>query len=252
MRLKKNALTIKTKFYSFTYTIRNLFQKRKTYINYSRKLAKEQGVSFAIGIAIGVVIMLLVLSLTIFLIEEANKAKASVGNTDLSLIYSTVALVVVTVGLVAVTAYYAIQTRNTVRELKKATEMQFFPSLIATFKSITTDGKLNFVIKNIGRGQAIRVKVKFSVKENPSEIEEEHHIQLLQPTDIDGQSIWFTAGNTTSRNVGWDEFNKYYMDNQRSVIVKLDYKDVLDKDYQKEQLIDITAEIKRSRNKYLT
>ena len=61
MQLKKNALTVKTKFYSFTpTTIRNVFQKRKTYFNYFRKLAKEQGISFAIGIAIGVIIILLV------------------------------------------------------------------------------------------------------------------------------------------------------------------------------------------------
>jgi hypothetical protein len=49
------------------------------------------------------------------------------SSADALIAYATVALVIVTIGLVAVTAYYAIQTRYTVREMKRSTESQFLP-----------------------------------------------------------------------------------------------------------------------------
>ena len=46
-----------------------------------------------------------------------------------SLFIPTIGLVVATAGLVVVTIYYAIQTRNTVKEMKNATESQFLTSV---------------------------------------------------------------------------------------------------------------------------
>ncbi|MFZ0513378.1 MAG: hypothetical protein WAM14_17355 [Candidatus Nitrosopolaris sp.] len=56
------------------------------------------------------------------------------------LVWATIALAIATAILVYATLFYAIQTkkivnetRNTVEEMRKATEVQFLPSLIATF-----------------------------------------------------------------------------------------------------------------------
>jgi hypothetical protein len=79
------------------------------------------------------------------------------ADAESSLFIPTVGLVIATFGLVGVTIYYAIQTRNTVREMKRATESQFLPSLLVTFNGVIgRSGKLRFYIRNIGRGPALQ------------------------------------------------------------------------------------------------
>ena len=112
-----------------------------------------------------------------------------VGNID------STALVIATIVLAVVTTYYAIQTRNTVKEMKRATEIQFLPCLIATFQNVSSGGSLTFRIHNVGRGSAIENKIKLSVKEIPT-VNEEQDIQLLQTTDE--KIILFNAGYTLS------------------------------------------------------
>ena len=101
------------------------------------------------------------------------------GSADSIIAYGTVALVIVTIGLVAVTAYYAVQTRHTVREMKRATESQFLPFVVITFKGISSAGNLNFVVKNIGRGAAVDIAIIFSLMEKPTLLEN-RSIELVE------------------------------------------------------------------------
>jgi hypothetical protein len=111
----------------------------------------------------------MLLPLIIFLTQGSyfKEANSLVGNTDLLVRYSTMGLVVVTTLLVGVTAYYAYQTRNTVKEMKRATEIQFLSSLIARFVNVSSGSSLTFKINNVGREPAIKNKIKLSVKEIP-------------------------------------------------------------------------------------
>ena len=169
-----------------------------------------------------------------------------VRNTDLLVGYSTIGLFIVTTVLVLVTAYYAIQTRNTVKEMKRATEIQFLPSPIATFKGVSSGGCLTFRIYNVGRGPAIENKIKPSVQEIPT-VNEEQDIQLLQTTE--DKIILFNAGYTLPPDVNSENTKEHYMNNQRTVILRLDYKNIFDTNYHKDLKFDITNELKRSQQK---
>ena len=155
-----------------------------------------------------------------------KEIKPLIGNTDSLLGYSTSSVSYCHVTLVAVTAYYAIQTRNTVREMKRATEIQFLPSFISTFEAVSSGGSLTFNIKNIGRGPAAEIKTRLSVKENPA-TQEEQDIQLLEAMDTESTNILFNAGYILPPNVNWEHANKHYIDNQTTVSLKFDYKDIL-------------------------
>jgi hypothetical protein len=76
-------------------------------------------------------------------------------------------LVIVTIILVAVTGYYAYQTRNTVKEMKKGNEMQFLPSLVVTYYTpVDTAGgirKIRFLVHNVGKGTALDVRINLSI-----------------------------------------------------------------------------------------
>jgi hypothetical protein len=166
---------------------------------------------------------------------------------------ATIALVIVTAILVCATWYYAIQTkkilnetRNTVNEMKRATEVHFLPSLITTFNT-STDGDLSLNTKNIGRGPAKQIRVRISITGNVSR-QEERNIPLIEPGQI--EQYFIDAGYHKSENTtGYDkqEIYEYYKQHQTTLTIKLDYKDILEKEYgPTEQIIDVTKEIKKT------
>jgi hypothetical protein len=69
----------------------------------------------------------------------------------------------------------------------------------------------------------------------------------LQTTDE--KIILFNAGYTLSPDVNSEETRKYYINNQRTIILRLDYKNIFDTSYHKELNFDITGELKRSQQK---
>jgi hypothetical protein len=161
-----------------------------------------------------------------------------VDNAESSLFIPTVALAVSTAILVVVTAYYAKQTRNTVMEMKRATESQFLPRLIVTFNGvITRSGKLTFNIQNVGRGPALEIRMKISVNEK-STITEELNINVLEAAS--NIPFDFSAGFSPTSNIdATQEAIEYYKKNQTAVNVALNYKDIFDNDYEKSHSIDI-------------
>lgn len=161
------------------------------------------------------------------------------GSADSIIAYATVALVIVTIGLVAVTAYYAVQTRHTVREMKRATESQFLPFVVVTFKAISSAGNLNFVVKNLGRGAAVDIVIIFSLKEKPALLEN-HFIELVESH----QDRTVVTGITRSHefnNMNLDQIYEHYGKKQTTIIARINYKDILSKDYTKAYSFDITA-----------
>jgi hypothetical protein len=75
---------------------------------------------------------------------------------------ANVALALLTAALVLVTAYYAKQTRETVKEMKAARIEQARPYLIPTIEKLGAGGALPRII-NAGTGPALNVKVRMSL-----------------------------------------------------------------------------------------
>jgi hypothetical protein len=128
------------------------------------------------------------LETTILLVITALVKQVFTDNTN-SFIGPTIALVIATGLLVWATWFYAIQTkkivsetRNTVNEMKRATEVQFLSSLITTF-NLASGGDLSLYIKNIGRGPAKQIRARISIAGNVRR-EEEHNIQLIEPGQL--------------------------------------------------------------------
>ena len=129
--------------------------------------------------------------------------------------------------------------------MKRATEVHFLPSLITTFNT-STDGDFSLNTKNIGRGPAKQIRVRISITGNVSR-QEERNIPLIEPGQI--EQYFIDAGYHKSENTtGYDkqEIYEYYKQHQTTLTIKLDYKDILEKEYgPTEQIIDVTKEIKK-------
>jgi hypothetical protein len=108
------------------------------------------------------------LETTILLVTAALTKQVFADNTN-SLIAPTIALVIATGLLVWATWFYAIQTkkivsetRNTVNEMRRATEVQFLPSLITTF-NLASAGDLSLYRRGPAkqiRGKMMRRKLE--------------------------------------------------------------------------------------------
>ena len=168
------------------------------------------------------------------------------GSADSIIAYGTVALVIVTIGLVAVTAYYAVQTRHTVREMKRATESQFLPFVVITFKGISSAGNLNFVVKNIGRGAAVDIAIIFSLMEKPTLLEN-RSIELVE-SHQDSMVVTGITHSHEFNDMNLDQIYEHYEMNQTTIIARINYKDILSEDYTKVFTFDITALQRAARN----
>lgn len=166
------------------------------------------------------------------------------------LVYSTIGLVIVTGVLVGATWFYAIQTkkilnetRNTVNEMRRASDIQLLPSLIATFTT-TSEGNLSLNIKNIGRGVAKQIKVRFNISGNLNRSEEQD-FQVLEAGQITRFPL--DAGYRKPPEIGYDpkQIYDYYKQHQTTISIRLNYRDILDKEYSpEEQVIDVTKEVR--------
>ncbi len=203
------------------------------------------------------------LDTTMLLITAAVVKEVPTDNTN-SLVGATIALVIVTGLLVLATWFYALQTRrivtetrNTVNEVRRATEIQILPSLITTFNT-ASEGSLSVYIdmyNNIGRGPAKQIRVRTSIVENINRTVE-HDIQLIEPAQSEHYFIDAGYSKPTgaimsypARQIGYDEkkIYDYYKQNQTTVVIKLEYRDILENEYHPEdQLIDVTKDIRHS------
>ncbi|NAL78268.1 hypothetical protein [Nitrososphaera sp. AFS] len=121
------------------------------------------------------------------------------------------------------------------------TDMRILPSLIAIFGGTNSTGGLTFNIRNIGKGIAQQIHVTISLKEKPS-AGQVQKIQLLEPGEE--KSYFVEAGYPTpKRGVDYKKINTYYLENQTTAIIILDYKNILGKNFHYEQALDVTAKI---------
>jgi hypothetical protein len=189
------------------------------------------------------------LKTTILLVTAALTKQVFADNTN-SLIAPTIALVIATGLLVWATWFYAIQTkkivsetRNTANEMRRATEVQFLPSLITTF-NLASAGDLSLYIKNIGRGPAKQIRVRISIAGNEKR-EEEHNIQLIEPGQTEQ---YFIDIGYPKDGIGYDakKIYDYFKQHQTTVSIKLDYSDILEKEHHPDdQVIDVTKDIRQ-------
>ena len=138
-------------------------------------------------------------------------------------------LVIVTIALVAVTAYYAVQTRHTVREMKKGNEMQFLPSLVVTYNTFVDAGggirKIRFFVHNVGKGTALDVRLKLSIN-GKSVIPDNFQFPLLHVQDQ--KRFDFDAGFKSASSI-----------DKTTVNVELNYKNIFGSDINESRSVEI-------------
>lgn len=138
--------------------------------------------------------------------------------------------------LVIVTAYYAIQTRKTVDEMRKATEAQFLPSLKVALGDI---GPVHteLLVTNAGKGAAIGIKAKFRIRElNDSER------SWTWPMLVPGGS------ETLAIPVGPEKYESsidFFKGTQSTLDLQAEYSDILGKPHIVSHSLDITAHVKQ-------
>jgi hypothetical protein len=145
------------------------------------------------------------------------------------------ALITATFLLVCVTAYYAIQTGKTVKEMKKAREAEFLPHLKL---SIVFLGPVNILIKivNVGRGPAMNVKVKHWL-EGLKNAERSWNVPLLMPSQYEefriptGKDSYETSAKffkKERRKLGMEAVCTDILGNQKEFKDVVDVKEMID------------------------
>lgn len=135
----------------------------------------------------------------------------------------------VTIVLVGVTSFYAIQTWKLVR-------VPFLPVLRPLFAQHmvkNNDILLKLQIRNIGPGVATDITVKYSVK-NTNNTSQSEKIELLEP-------------KTISKHLNLDHLpaittQSYYSQQKVIVSIKLNYKDIFGKRHHYKTELDASAE----------
>lgn len=135
-----------------------------------------------------------------------------------------------TISLVIVTAYYAWHTRQTVQQMKKATEASFLPHLKL---SIVPFGPVAILMKiaNVGRGPALNVSVSFKIRQMP-ETERSWETSLLSPGDSQRFAI----------PVGKDKYESsmnYFRDRDADIDMKAKYKDIFKNPHEVEDSVNL-------------
>jgi hypothetical protein len=115
-----------------------------------------------------------------------------------TLVGATVFMAFVTRSHAKHTAMILGETRNTVKEMKRATEAQFAPWLFTTFNT-TTGRALTLTTRNIWSGSAKEIKIIISVN---GKKKEEDYIQLLQKGE--SKQHFIDAGDAKSDASGFD------------------------------------------------
>ena len=136
--------------------------------------------------------------------------------------------------LVIVTAYYAVQTRKTVNEMKKATEAGFLPSLKVALGWI---GPVNtqLVVTNVGKGAAIGIKARFGVREFKNS-ERSWIWPMLMPGEHETMQIPVGPEN-------YETSMDFFKHNQSTLDLQAEYSDILGKSHSISHSLDITAQL---------
>lgn len=120
----------------------------------------------------------------------------------MALVAATVSLVFVTRSHAKHTAMILDETRNTVKEMKRATEAQFVPWLFTTF-NITTGRTLTLTTRNTWNGPAKKIKITISAN---GEKKQEDYIQLMEKEQ--SKQHFIDAGDAKSDATGSQYFEQ--------------------------------------------
>lgn len=149
---------------------------------------------------------------------------------------ATIILAISTIVLVCVTGYYAKQTKNTVKVLEKTAELSIRPHLKGTFQTIGPIAG-NLSIKNVGNGPANKIELSYWVEGN-DDTKRNWVKPLMMPNE---NEEFFIPKNKTET----EQYMDYFKNNPTKIIIVGKYFDVLDKEYQINDSMDVTAYIKQ-------
>ncbi|CAN5392927.1 hypothetical protein BH18THE2_BH18THE2_43590 [soil metagenome] len=151
------------------------------------------------------------------------------GNADWYLVGTTIALVLATIALVGITAYYARQTKRLVTQTGELVKTPFLPRLSAHYDpKMQIEGQYisNIVlhIKNIGVGTAIDIKVQYSI---PSlDKTDQKQYASIHPS---GAEDWSIPVSQPKR------------DKEIQIILEYEYRDLLVRKYMHNQTLIIRS-----------
>ena len=144
-------------------------------------------------------------------------------------------MIIVTLILVGVTAYYAVQTK-TVNEMKKASELSILPFLKPTLNQIGPVA-LDLMIQNIGNGPAQNIKLEYEL-EGKIETQKKYEKILLKPNE---KEEFFIPISKTETQTNYE----YFKNNKTILNIKGEYEDVLGKSHTCNDKINVTEYVKQ-------
>ncbi|GEM_PF-3115470 len=145
-------------------------------------------------------------------------------------------LVFATVLLVAVTGYYAVQTRRTVEQMRKSAEAEFLPHLRMSV-GFGEGPWIELFVTNVGKASAIGVQTNFRIQELENSMR-----TWTSPLLVSGESVRFPIP------VGKDkrqETIRFFEQQQSTLVFKAEYSDIFGKPYSVSDSIDITKYVKQ-------
>lgn len=150
-----------------------------------------------------------------------------------------------TIILVIVTAYYALQTKNTVQAVKDSAEISLRPFLKGSMRS-RSPGSLRLQIENMGKGPANNVQIEYRTESassipisnpTPSILDNSPRIwsaEVIMPNEIER---FFLTGPNKNIVYSFD----YFHDSPTTIFITGSYSDILGNTYFINQQIDVTA-----------
>jgi len=160
-------------------------------------------------------------------IASTNSTSTESSNIETA----TIALAIATIALVGITAYYALQTRNTVNAVKISAELSIRPHLKGTINMMGPVA-INLMISNVGNGPAQTINLQYSL-ENVDDSGRNWNKPLLMSKDKEEFFIP-TSENTTEMGID------YFKNNPSILHITGEYYDLLGKKYSMNDSINIT------------
>ena len=162
-------------------------------------------------------------------VSQVSNQPAAIDNTNYYLILLTVILA-------CITAYYAWQTKRSVMALEESTKAQFKPFIKASLSMIGPVA-LDLMVVNIGKGSAVDVSIRFHVIEIPNS--ERQWTQELMLPDAH-QKFFIPTGQTQTQLQ-----TEFFENNQTTLEFEWECKDILGKRHFGNKQIDITEFVRQ-------
>lgn len=140
-----------------------------------------------------------------------------------------------TIALVGITGYYAFQTRQTTKAIKKSSELSIRPHMKGSV-NVLGIGSVVMHISNVGTGPANNVKLEYWRDTKPN-LKQKWGRPFLMPKDGDDIFIQDENGETLLKM-------DYFKNNNYVIVLKGEYEDNLGNKYEIDDSIDVTEFVK--------